>query len=135
MCPEDKVSELLAVLSNLQHNDNAKMRKIIEDYCDPCVVWQEIENDRIFFSSPVDFEGGVQIPALIAGDTSVDTWQTMWMPTTFIQLTTIRNGLVHGRERRQSQVILPTLTNTKFVERYIPVIRRVVEQIALTKVL
>jgi hypothetical protein len=135
MCPEDKVSELLAALSNLKCSDDAKMRKIIEDYCDPCVVWREIENDRIFFSSPVEFEGGVQLPALIAGDTSVDTWRTMWMPITFKLLTTIRNGLVHGRERRQSQVILPTLANTKLIERYLPVIRRVVEQIALTKVL
>ena len=134
MCPEDRVSELLAVLSDLQHNDDAKMRRVIEDYCDPRIVWREIENDRIFFSNPVEFEGGYQLSALIADDTSVDTWRTMWMPRTFTLLTKIRNCLVHGRERRQSQVILPTPDNTKLIERYLPVIKRVAEQIALTQV-
>ena len=134
MCPEDKVSELLTVLSDLQRSDDVRISRVIEDYCDPSIVWREIENDRVFFSSPVEFEGGYQLSALIAGDTSVDTWQTMWMPKTIQQLTKIRNCLVHGRERRQSQVILPTRTNTKLVERYVPVIRRIAEQIALAKV-
>ncbi|MGD8499576.1 MAG: hypothetical protein PVJ86_02950 [Phycisphaerales bacterium] len=85
MCPEDKVSELLTVLSDLQRSDDVKICRVIEDYCDPCIVWQEVENDRVFFSSPVEFEGGYQLPALIAGDMSVDTWQAMWMPKTIHQ--------------------------------------------------
>lgn len=110
------------------------LNPIIEEYCDPRIVWQEIENDRVFFSIPIEFEGGFELPALIAGDTSIDTWRTMWMPRTFHQLTRIRNSLVHGRERRQNIVILPTPGNTRLIERYLPVIRRVAEQIALSKV-
>lgn len=134
MCPDDRVSELLTVLSDLQHSDDAKMCRVIDDYCDPRILWREIENDRVFFSSPVEFEGGFQLLALVADDTSIDTWRTMWMPKTFHQLTKIRNCLVHGRERRQSQVILPSPTNTRLIERYLPLIRRIAEQIALAKV-
>ncbi len=80
MCPDDRVSELLTVLSDLQHSGDAKMCRVIDDYCDPRILRREIENDRVFVSSPVEFEGGFQLSSLVADDTSVDTWRTMWMP-------------------------------------------------------
>lgn len=134
MCPEEKVCELLTVLSDLQYSNDAKMRKVIEDYCDPRIVWLEVENDKVFFSRTIEFDGGFQLMALISEETSADTWRAMWMPKTFDQLTKIRNCLVHARERRQSQVILPTPANTNRIERYLPLIRRIAEQIALSKV-
>jgi hypothetical protein len=134
MCPEEKVCELLTVLSDLQHSDETKMRKVIDDYCDPKIIWQEVENDISFFSEQITFDGGFQLPALISKDTSLDTWKTMWMPKIFDQLTKIRNCLVHARERRQSQVIHPTPKNSQLIERYLPIIRRIAEQIALSKV-
>ena len=134
MCPEEKVCELLTVLSDLQLHNDIKMRKIIEEYCDPKIVWKEVENDISFFSEQIVFDGGFQLSELVSKDMSVDTWKTMWMPKTFDQLTKIRNSLVHGRERRQSQVIHPTLQNSQLIERYLPVISRIAEQIALSKV-
>lgn len=134
MCPEDKISELFTVVADLRHNEDVKMCSVINEYCDPSVVWEEIENDRVFFSSPIVFDGGLQVPPLIAADMSVDTWKTMWMPKTFHQFTTVRNHLVHGRERRQSSMILPTPDNARLIERYLPVIRRIAEQIAITRV-
>lgn len=134
MCPEEKVCELLTVLSDLQHSDEAKMRRVIDNYCDPKIVWQEVKNDISFFSEQITFDGEFQLPALISRDISVDAWETMWMPKIFDQLTKIRNCLVHARERRQAQVIHPTPRNSQLIKRYIPVIRRIAEQIALSKV-
>ena len=55
----------------------------------------------------------------------------MWMPKTFDLLTKIRNVLVHAREKRESKGILPTRHNEAILRRYIPLIRRIAEQLAL----
>jgi len=109
------------------------MRKVIEEYCDPDDIWYEIENDKDFFASPIEFDGGFTLAPLISKDTSISTWKTMWMPKLYDHVTKMRNSLVHARERRQSHVILPTIGNTYKIERYIPLIKRMTEQIALSK--
>lgn len=134
MCAEEKINELLSVLSDLHRGDDAKMIKVVEEYCDPIVVWQEIESDREFFEDKVTFEGGFELPPLISKDLSIDGWKAMWMPKLYHQLTKIRNCLVHARERRQAQVIAPCTVNTTKIEHYLPVIARMAEQIALSKV-
>jgi hypothetical protein len=130
-CGESRVSELFSIFSDLNHNDDVKMRKVIEDTCNPDVVWKEIENDKEFFSNPVSFDGGFISQALIAKDTTPATWKTMWMPKTYDILTKIRNSLVHARERRENKVILPTHANNKKLLHYIPLISRIAELVAL----
>jgi len=134
MCPEEKVGELLTVLSDLQHSDEVKMQKVIEEFCDPDGLWGDVENDKDFFSKDVLFDGGFNLSALISGDGSKENWRATWMPKLFTHLTKVRNCLVHAREKRQSQVILPTKTNSDKIKRYLPLIRRLAEQIALSKV-
>lgn len=129
-CSEDRLSELFSVLTEITHNDEIRMRKVIEDYCDPRALWEDITHDKEFFCTPTVFEGGFELPPFIAQDTTIDTWCTMWMPKLFDQLTKIRNCLVHARERRQSRVILPTRANNYLIERYLHVIARLAEQIA-----
>jgi len=130
-CPEDSISELFSLLSDVAQNDEARMRKVVEEYCDPAAIWAEIENDREFFEKSITFNGGFDLPALVAKDTSPETWAAMWMPKLFDQLTKIRNCLVHARERRQGRVISPTRANSYKIARYLPVIARMAEQIAL----
>lgn len=130
-CPEEKMHDLFAVLSDLAHNDEARRRKVIEECCDPNILWLEIENDRDCFCNELQLDGGFILSALISADTSQDSWATMWMPKLYDQLTKIRNCLVHARERRQSNVILPTATNNSHIKRYLPLIARIAEQIAL----
>jgi hypothetical protein len=132
-CPEEKMAELFAVLCDLAHNDEARMRKVVEESCNPGLLWPEIEHDRDFFCTPTEFEGGFALPSLIAKDTTAESWRIMWMPRLFDHLTRIRNCLVHARERRQSNVILPTESNDCKTDRYLPLIARIAEQIALTK--
>ena len=100
------------------------MKKVIEEYCDPSVVWKEIENDKEFFCQNHSFQGGFELKPMIATDTTAATWKTMWMPKLYEQLTKIRNSLVHARERRENRVILPTKANNKLLSHYIPVIAR-----------
>lgn len=128
---EEKLDELFSIFSELNQNDEAKMRKVIEEHCDSSVIWKEINNDREFFATGQTFEGGFSAPSLIGKDISEETWETMWMPKTFDQLTKIRNVLVHAREKRESKVILPTRRNNEILQRYIPLIQRIAEQLAL----
>lgn len=130
-CPEDSISELFSLLSDVTQNDEARMRKVIEEYCDPDVIWAEIENDREFFEKSITFDGGFELPALVAKDMTPQTWATMWMPKLYDQLTKIRNCVVHCRERRQGRVISPTVANNYKIKRYLPIIARMAEQIAL----
>lgn len=130
-CGEDKVSELFSVFADLNHNDDVKMKKVIEEHCDPKVIWKEIENDIEFFSNEQRYEGGFKIKALVSSDTTGSAWESMWMPKLYDHLTKIRNSLVHARERRENKVILPDSSNNKKLKHYIPLIRRVAEQIAL----
>ena len=67
-CGEEKVSELFSILTELNHSDDVKIKKVIEEYCDPKILWREISNDKEFFSEDHEFEGGFSIKALIAKD-------------------------------------------------------------------
>lgn len=130
-CDDRKIGELFSMLTDVNHNDDVKMRKVIEDVVDPLAVWQEIDHDREFFTLELRFDGGFTLPPLIAKDTSATSWATMWMPKLFDQFTRIRNCLVHARERRENRVILPTHRNNRRIARYEPVIARVAQQIAI----
>lgn len=130
-CSEEKLAELVNLLPNLNHNDDVKMKKMIEAYCNPSEIWKEIENDKLFFSDRIEFEGGFTSKALISETTDMDSWNTMWMPKIYDYLTKIRNALVHARERRENQVILPTNLNNSKLERLTPILRRMAEQITL----
>lgn len=133
-CDDGKIGKLMSVLTDLQCNDDVKMKRVIEYYCNPETLWKEIENDKSFFSSKIEFAGGFELPALISSDTTPSAWATMWMPKLYDHLTKIRNGLVHARERRQDKVILPTLPNNKKISRYLPLMRRLAEQLAICSV-
>lgn len=128
---EDKFADLFAIFSDINQNDEVKIRKVIEEYCDPRVIWKEINVDRDFFTIEHIFDGGFVAQALIAKDTTQETWIAMWMPKTFDLLSKIRNVLVHAREKRENKIILPSRENNKILKRYLPIIRRIAEQLAL----
>jgi len=132
-CAEERVNELFSTLIELNCADEVRMQKIIEEYCNPEAIWQEILNDKEFFSKEVIFDGGFELSALVSADTTEGAWCTMWMPKFFTHLTKIRNCLVHAREKRQEKVILPSKKNNELISRYIPLIKRAAEQIAIYK--
>ena len=132
-CAEEKVTELFSTLISLNHADEVRMQNVIQEYCKPKVIWQEIQNDREFFVQDIKFDGGFELPALISNDTTEGAWCSMWMPKFFSHLTKIRNCLVHAREKRLEKIILPSKKNNEFIRRYIPLVKRAAEQIAIYK--
>ncbi|MCF8050334.1 MAG: hypothetical protein K9L59_03790 [Desulfobacterales bacterium] len=130
-CDDNKIGQLMSILTELQCNDDVKMKRVIEYHCNPEILWQEIEHDKDFFATKCTFNGGFECPALIASDTTSASWAAMWMPKLYDHLTKTRNCLVHARERRQDKVILPTINNNNKIARYMPLIRRLAEQLAI----
>jgi len=129
--PDEKIAGLFATLTEFAGNEDARMKKVLEELCDYGVIWKEIEHDKEFFTSSQVFNGGVELPPLISKDITKDSWVCMCMPKLYDQLTKIRNCLVHARERRQGNFIHPTIDNNKRIRRWLPIISRVAEQIAL----
>jgi len=130
-CPEDKVSEVFVVLSEIHHNDDVKMKSAIKEFCDPNAIWREIVHDKEFFTESIVFDGGFELPPLISIDTTENSWSANWVPILFDNFTKIRNCIVHARERRQGKVILPSDANNRKINRYLPLISRVAMQIAI----
>lgn len=128
---DEKIGELFHLLTDLNHQDDVKMKKVIEHNCNPDKLWEEIENDKQFFSNKIVFEGGLVINALISQDTTKDAWEAMWMPKLYDMLTKVRNALVHARERREKKVIMPTKANNLKLSRLLPLIARTAEEIAI----
>jgi hypothetical protein len=131
-CDEKKIGEFLSLFATqAKQEDDARMKKVIEELVDPGLVWREIQHDRDFFTSSHVFDGGFEMKELISKDMSVDAWKSSWMPNLYDRLTKIRNALVHARERRENKVILPSRKNNQKIARLEPVIARVAQQIAL----
>lgn len=132
-CRESDLSQFFALLTETMVNDEARMQKVIEDYCNPSLLWKEIQNDKDFFSSQIVFEGDVTIPPFISADMSEESWKNSWSPKLFQNLTKIRNSIVHAREKRINNVIAPSEKNAVLISRILPIIQRTAEMIALTK--
>lgn len=131
-CSEEKFSSFFSALTSLNHGDETKIEKTIEECCCPEILWKEVENDKGFFTTAQTFEGGVIIPALISSaDFNELSWKGSWHPKLIKSLTKIRNTIVHSREKREPVSILPTRKNHELLSHYIPLIRRVAEMIAM----
>jgi hypothetical protein len=130
-CDDRRIGELFSLLTDINQNDDQKMRRMIEEVVDPAVIWREVENDRAFFSAQLQFDGGFSLAPLISKDATLDAWCTSWSPKLFDNLTRIRNCLVHAREKRENRVIFPTTRNNRRIARYLPLIARIAQQVAI----
>jgi hypothetical protein len=132
-CDEEKITQLIGYLPGLIMEDEMKIQKVIEEDCDPRILWRDVNENIQYFSQKVLFEGGVEIPPLISSEITEDEWPTVWMPKTFNNITNIRNCIVHARERRNSNSIIPTITNSEKIIPYLALIERIVEQIIINR--
>ncbi|PIE58489.1 MAG: hypothetical protein CSA33_03450 [Desulfobulbus propionicus] len=120
-----------ATLSEFSRSHDIVIKKVLKDCCDPAVLWKEIEYDLDFFTTQQRYDGGLTIKPLISEDTTPKAWETMWMPALYDQLTDIQNAIISVRDWKQNSMLLPTPTNTVMLARYIPLIRRMAEQLVL----
>ena len=128
---DEKIFSFYDTLTENLHSEEAKLKKIIEESCNPEDIWKDLMENKDFFTKRLEFEGGFELAPLIAADTTLETWKTMWLLKTIDNLTKIRNCVVHAREKRESRVILPNLKNDVLINQYLPIISRIAEQVAI----
>jgi len=133
--PDKYIPKILDTVSENRQDEEAKIEKIIKTNCIPDIVWKEIQQNIPYFSKRQEFEGGFVIEPIISEDTTLESFSEGWHPRTAGTLRNtlryIRNALVHGREKRFGAVIAPTLDNDLKIRPWLPVIRRIAEQVLI----
>ena len=125
------VPRVIDALTPTRAADEHKIRRVVETTVDPALIWAELNRDIGSFCKRVQFDGGFICESLLATDTTEESFKTMWAPKLTDLLRSIRNALVHGRESRLQVVIAPTAANEKRLRSWMPILRRVAEQVII----
>ncbi|MEX0720611.1 MAG: hypothetical protein WD059_08090 [Balneolaceae bacterium] len=123
--------QILDILAQDRKEDEAKIVSIIDDVCNPKHIWGEIEQNKEFFCSETEFEGGFKLSPIISEKTSFEDFKAMWIPKLPHTIRKIRNALVHGRESRQGFHIVHSKSNDYLLQPYINIIKRIAEEIVM----
>ena len=129
--PDKYVARVLETMADIRLDEDAKVNKLINTTCEPEVIYKEIEQNKTYFSTRQEFEGGFVVEPFISADTTLESFRAMWHPKTADTLRFIRNALVHGREKRFGRVISPTPKNNILIRPWCCVVRRIAEQVIL----
>lgn len=129
--PDRYITKLLDAMGDIRQSDEAKLNKIVEIRCSPEIVWKELQQNLPYFSKRQVFEGGFVVEPFISEDMTLESFSTMWVPKMPDTLRKIRNALVHGRENRLGASISPTEANEIKIRPWVPVIRRIAQQVII----
>ncbi|WP_147393087.1 hypothetical protein [Paracoccus siganidrum] len=83
------------------------------------VLWQEIDNNRDYFSSAQHFDGGYTLPALIGKNDTIDDFIAKGLSPVSRSMRDIRNALAHGKDLIKGGVILPTANNSMLLQPWV----------------
>lgn len=114
-----------------QNDDSVKLEKLINDFCNWEDVKLEIEVNKEYFSTDLNFDGGLKIPAIINQNENFENEPKGIMKSIKTNIEKIRNVLVHLRESRENKVILPTPKNNNLLIPYLQLVQRISENIAI----
>lgn len=114
-----------------QRDDSVKIEKTILDYCSIEDVRKEIAENYEYFSQKIQFDGGFSIPKIVKDEESVEKLIDEDLIKIKKNIVNTRNVLVHLRESRENQVILPTDRNNYLLQPYLHLVRRLAEKIAI----
>ena len=128
---ENYVERVLDTLVDPRLADEPRLERVIQERASPERIWREVDANREYFASAQAFEGGFEMEPCVSTDTSLESFKAMWGTKIPSVLKRIRNALVHGRESRSNAVIAPTQGNDILLRPWIPVIRRVAEDIII----
>ncbi len=128
---DEYVPRVIDALAPTRANDDHKIRRVIETFIDPRLLWPEIAPSLKFFSEPLRFDGGFSLDPLVSANCTADAFTGMWGPKLSDALRLLRNALVHGRESRMQAVIAPTIANDRRLLPWLPLISRVAEEVAI----
>lgn len=117
---------------HFKHNDDStKLEKTILDYCFFDDIKEELRINVEYFTSPLEFDGGFTIEAILNDETCIDKPPKQIMRTIKINIEKIRNVLVHLRESRENKIILPTAKNNNMLIPYLYLVRRIAEKVTI----
>jgi hypothetical protein len=126
------VSRILDAISTSAHIDEEhKIPKVIKSACRPDDIWKEVQQNIPYFSTTQRFDGGFVVEPLIAQSTNFENFCAMWHPKMVNTINSIRNALVHGREKRSRSSITPTPLNDLLIQPWVSVIGRMAEQVII----
>jgi hypothetical protein len=108
---DEATKAILEAVVDDRSSDDEKLISVVQQCVDPAFVWTEVAPKTAFFSAPTEFDGGISVPALIRSGWGLEDFKAAWIPKLPNYLRTIRNALVHAREKRQSRSIAPTARN------------------------
>lgn len=130
--PEKYLPSILEKVTELNQGEDPKIDRIVQVRCEPEVIWREIQQNRDFFLNKQEFDGGHVMDCLITEDMTIDSFiKVAWHPNVIKNLRNIRNALVHGREKRVSQIISPSKQNDLKLRPLVNLIRRIAEQVII----
>lgn len=131
--PTRAVTQILDAVANDRQHETEKMKNVVHQSIDPSLIWREVQPHADFFSEKIEFDGGVTLDALIMPHWSESDFATSWHPKFIDQVRKIRNALVHGREQRMANVIMPTRANDDRLRPWLAPLSVAAEQVILCR--
>ena len=131
---DDFYPKLIDLIGPRRQSDEDKIRKMIDTIVETKSVWYEISSNKEIFSSDFIFDGGFVLKPLISKNTTEEDFLKTGLGQTYNSIKDIRNALVHARESRTSLVIFPNKSNDLKLRPWLPIIRRIAEQITIRDV-
>jgi len=122
---------IMDAITESKQSDEHKLSAVIQRSGDPSRIWAVIEKYIEYFSEPHVFDGDFELPAFVKKEWTDKDFSTAWIPKLPDSLRKIRNALVHARERRMGNAIIPTKANSQRLSPWLKVIEEVACEVAL----
>jgi hypothetical protein len=129
--PDKYIPRILETISESRIEEEVKIDKTVKACCSPDIIWEELQQNLPYFCNKQEFEGGFVFEPFFPEDTTLENFCKLWHPQMSITLRHIRHALVHARERRSGQVIVPTRDNNIKLAPWVSLIRRIAEQVII----
>lgn len=114
-----------------QKDDSIKLEKTITENVSIEDIKNEIEANKEYFATDLEFEGGLKVNKILKDALSIESLKGDDLILIKKNIEKIRNVLVHLRESRENKVILPTKSNDQQLLPYLFVLRRIAEKVAI----
>lgn len=123
----NKIIELLKDHFN-NKDDLSTLKSLVNDNCSCNDIKDGLILNKDYFLKDVEFKGGFQLKAICEKDIHIDN---SVLNIIIENLNSIRNVLVHLREKRENKVILPNRENDEKIKPYLFLLKRLSEKIII----
>lgn len=126
---EEIARDVLDAVTEDKVEEARKVQLVIQRHVAPRKVWVPIEANLRLFSTETSFDGGLKLPALTRENWSFDDFNASWDPKLADSLRSIRNGMVHAREKRMTGIISPTRENANRLRHWILPLQEIAKEL------